>query len=170
MVWQFLEETKGQVGPGEKLQTMWRELPAPKDSQQDNVREACVRMRDFVVKIRQHTPVLVTSPTAPGVNANSQPMVYWKDKYYATHHRDFDRTALRVEGEPPPGPIVVTEGPGFTFDLYTRGPAIALWTKNRQEDPDLVVPAGQRAPYEEAFARFCNVFPDHFYLRERGRF
>jgi hypothetical protein len=172
MVWRILESTKNEVGPLGTLQSMWRNLPAPqgRDNQPDDVRAACVRMRDFVVKIRQHTPVLITSPVAPGVNANSVPMVYWKDKYYATHHRDFDRTALRVEGEPPPGPIVVTEGPGFTFDLYTRGPAIALWTKNRLEDPDLAVPAGQRARYEEAFARFCNVFPDHFYLSERGRF
>src|SRR5579872_3704680 len=172
MVWHILESTKDEVGPLGKLQAMWRALPVPKDKddQPDNVRESCVRMRDFVVKIRQHTPVLITSPKAPGVNANSVPMVYWKDKYYASHHRDFDRTALRVEGEPPPGPLVVTEGPGFTFDLYTRGPAIALWTKNREEDPDLVVPAGQRTRYEETFARFANVFPDHFYLKERGRF
>jgi hypothetical protein len=165
MVWALLE-SKDEVGPLGKLQGMWRDLPAaPAD-----VREACGRMRDFVVKIRQHTPVLVTSPVAPGVTANSVPMIYWKDRYYAAHHRDFDRTALRVEGEPPPGPITVTEGPGFTFDLYTRGPAIALWTKNRKEDPDLAVPAGQRVRYEEAFASFANVFPDHFYLRERGRF
>ena len=172
MVWHILESMKDEVGPLGKLQAMWRALPSPKekDNQPDNVRESCVRMRDFVVKIRQHTPVLITSPKAPGVNANSVPMVYWKDKYYASHHRDFDRTALRVEGEPLPGPLVVTEGPGFTFDLYTRGPAIALWTKNRVEDPDLVVPKGQRTSYEEAFARFANVFPDHFYLKERGRF
>lgn len=170
LVWRILESTKDEVGPLGKLQEMWRALPAPKDSHSDDVREACVRMRDFVVKIRQHTPVLITSPTAPGITANSQPMVYWKNRYYASHHRDFDPTALRVEGGPPPGPVVVTEGPSFTFDLYTIGPAIDLWTKNRQEDPDLVVPAGQRARYEEAFTRFCNVFPDHFYLSERGRF
>ena len=38
------------------------------------------------------------------------------------------------------------------------------------ENPDLVVPAGQRARYEAAFARFSSVFPDAFYVRERGRF
>ena len=37
-------------------------------------------------------------------------------------------------------------------------------------DPDLVVPAGQRARYEESFARFANVFPDVFYVKERGKF
>src|SRR5882724_11825290 len=37
-------------------------------------------------------------------------------------------------------------------------------------DPDLHVPAGQRARYEAAFARFAAVFPDAFYVSERGRY
>ena len=41
---------------------------------------------------------------------------------------------------------------------------------SRMENADLVVPAGQRARYEAAFARFSSVFPDVFYVRERGRF
>src|SRR5262249_33308698 len=41
---------------------------------------------------------------------------------------------------------------------------------SRMENSDLVVPAGQRARYEAAFARFSSVFPDAFYVRERGRF
>ena len=31
------------------------------------------------------------------------------------------------------------------------------------------MPAGQRARYEAAFAKFCRVFPDTFYMEERGR-
>ena len=38
------------------------------------------------------------------------------------------------------------------------------------KNPDLEVPAGQRARYESAFARFSSIFPDTFYVRERGRF
>ena len=38
------------------------------------------------------------------------------------------------------------------------------------KNPDLEVPAGQRARYEAAFARFSSIFPDTFYVRERGRF
>ena len=32
------------------------------------------------------------------------------------------------------------------------------------------MPAGQRARYEAAFARFAAVFPDVFYVSERGRY
>ncbi len=41
--------------------------------------------------------------------------------------------------------------------------------KNKRGDPDLVVPSGERAQYEAAFAKFCAVFPDAFYVEERGR-
>ena len=37
--------------------------------------------------------------------------------------------------------------------------AIRIWS----------VPAGQRSRYEAAFATFCSVFPDMFYMQERGR-
>ncbi len=48
--------------------------------------------------------------------------------------------------------------------------AVAIYIKERQEDPDLLVPAGERARYEAAFARFSSVFPTAFCLREHGRF
>jgi len=40
---------------------------------------------------------------------------------------------------------------------------------SRAENEDLKVPAGQRPRYEPAFAKFASVFPDTFYVRERGR-
>ena len=170
LVWQALEQTKEEVGPLAKLQTMWRELPAPKDNQPALLREACVKMRDFVVKVRAHTGMLFYSPVVPGLNANSQPLMDWKNRQWAAHHRDFDRRALRVEGDPAPGPFVVTEGPAFGADHDVLKPAVDAWLKARQEDPDLLVPAAERARYEAAFARFSAVFPDSFYIRERGRF
>ena len=48
--------------------------------------------------------------------------------------------------------------------------AAALAFKARAGDLDLVIPTDQRAQYEAAFARFSSVFPDAFYIRERGRF
>ena len=42
--------------------------------------------------------------------------------------------------------------------------------QSRMKNPDLEVPAGQRARYEAAFAKFSSIFPDTFYVRERGRF
>ena len=171
MVWQILEQTKEDVGPLVKLQAMWRELPEPKGNQPDLAREGCVHMGDFVTKIRRHTEKLFVAPVVPGMNANFQPFVIWRDREIAAHRRDFDPAALRVEGEPAAPDMIVTQGPTFgNGEAIAVKKAIAQYIQDRREDPDLAVPAGERARYEAAFARFSSVFPTAFYLRERGRF
>ena len=101
----------------------------------------------------------------------------WKNRQYATHRRDFDRAALRVEGEPPP----------VEADDARRASAGSIWrrgpngedlnalkahgrssTQSRMENPDLEVPAGQRARYEAAFAKFSCDLSRHV-LRARAR-
>ena len=172
LVWETLEQSKEEVGPMVKLQAMWRALPVPKRGQTDIAREDCVKMRDFVVKIRRHTAKLYTSPVVPGMNANSQPLVSLRNRKIAAQHREFDAGALRVQGEPPSSPeLVVTKGPPFgKGEVEELKQAVAKYIKEREEDPDLAVPAGERGRYEAAFGRFSSVFPDQFALRERGRF
>lgn len=173
MVWQMLEETKEEVGPGAKLQSMWRELPVPKSNQRDLARDGCVRMRDFVVRIRRHTAKLMFPPTPMGIRGGGGGGIVfymWKNRMVAATHRDFDRSSLRVEGEPLED-LVPTRGPTFgAHEVALFKVAAAAYVKERQEDPDLLVPVGQRARYEAAMQRFSSVFPDKFYLRERGRF
>src|SRR5262245_27739859 len=152
MIWQALERTKEEVGPLVKLQTMWRQLPDPKGNQPDLAREGCIQMRDFVVKIRRHTEKLYHTLESPGFSTNFQPITMYRNRELATHRQDFDPSALRVGGEPPPKDFVVTRGPTFgrqeELDLKK---AIADYIKQRQEDPDLEVPAGERSRYEAAF-------------------
>ncbi|MFN0121463.1 MAG: DUF1592 domain-containing protein [Blastocatellia bacterium] len=171
LVWRALEQTKEDIGPLAKLQGMWWQLPAPKRNQPDIAREACVRMRDFVARIRRHTEKLFPTLESPGFSTNFQPIVMYRNGLLAAHRRDFDPASLRVEGEPPLEKFAVTEGPPFgRGEIEELKRSIAAYTKERMEDPDLIVPAGQRARYEAAFARFSNVFPTAFCLRERGRF
>jgi hypothetical protein len=171
MVWQALERTKEEVGPLVKLQAMWRELPAPKGNQPDLAHEGCARMRDFVVKIRRRTEKLFTNVEAPGFSPNFQPIAVYRLRLLAAHRRDFDPSALRVEGASPQQGFVATRGPTFgNREAEELKKAVAAYIKEREEDPDLVVPAEERARYEAAFARFSSVFPTAFCLRERGRF
>lgn len=170
-VWQALERTKEEAGPLARLQAMWRELPAPQGNQPDLAREGCARMRDFVVKIRRLTEKLFTDVEATDFRANFQPIAVYRNRLLAAHRRDFDASALRVEGEAPPQGFVVTRGSTFgKREAEELKIAAAAYIKERKEDPDLVVPAGERARYEAAFARFSSVFPTAFCLRERGRF
>ena len=143
---------------------------------------ARIGMRDFVVRMRKDTSLVFASPTVKGLSVRTQPLMNWKLRAYATHRRDFDRAALRVEGEAPPVEPKIPlgrDGKPVGYGLVGLGPngedltALKAQVRayaSRMENADLVVPAGQRARYEAAFAKFSSVFPDVFYVRERGRF
>ena len=172
MVWQILHD-KDAAGPVARLQSMWDGLPAPDTkrhsaAQPDLLRTQCIAMRDFVVKIRQHTAMQFAAPVVKGLPAGSQPLLNWKLKEYAAHRRESDPKDLRNDTDPPP---VVPDIPKYP-DLHREAAPrwAALSAKARAGDMDLIVPAAQRARYEAAFSRFASIFPDTFYVTERGRY
>jgi hypothetical protein len=170
MVWQILQD-KGAVGPVAKLQHMFGELPAPqKDDagQAEAVRAQCIEMRDFVVKIRSHTAMQFSAPEVQGLPGASQPLLNWKLQLYAAHRRDSDPNDLRNDTDPPPVVPVIPKFPGLHSDAAPHWALVSA--KARAGDLDLVVPAAERSRYEAAFARFASVFPDAFYVSERGRY
>jgi hypothetical protein len=167
MVWQILHD-KDAVGPVLKLQKMWLGLPAPTENQPDEMRAQCVQMRDFVVKIRAHTAMQFAAPVVAGLPAGSQPLLNWKLKQYAAHRRDSDPNDLRNDTDPPPVVPRIPDYPGLHKEAAPRWAALSA--EARAGDLDLVVPAAQRKRYEAAFAHFASVFPDTFYVTERGRY
>jgi hypothetical protein len=174
MVWQLLEEpreaAKQEVGPVAKLQAMWRALPAPERNQTDpeGVRAQCVEMRDYVVRIRNHTAMQFAAPVVRGLPAASQPLLNWKLRQFNSHRRNFDPAALRNDTDPPPVVPEIPKYPGLHQEAAPRW--AALTARARAGDPDLVVPAAERSRYEASFVRFASVFPDNFYVKERGRY
>jgi mono/diheme cytochrome c family protein len=171
LIWQLIEEAPDaaakEVGPIAKLQTMWRALPAP-GGKPEELRAKCVEMRDFVVRIRQHTAMQFAAPIVRGLPAGSQPLLNWKLSAFAANHRKSDPKALRNDTDPPRETPVIPRYAGLHQEAAPRW--AALMEKARVGDTDLDVPAAERARYEESFSRFANVFPDVFYVRERGRF
>ncbi len=166
LIWQLLEETpkpakdpetaKPEVGPIATLRAMWRALPAP-GSHPDLVRALCVQMRDFVVRIRNHTAMQFAAPVVRGLPAASQPLMNWKLRAFASHRRESDPKALRNDTDPPLAVPEIPKYPGLHQESAFRW--AALTQKARAGDPDLVVPAAERARYEAAFARLASVFP-----------
>jgi hypothetical protein len=167
MVWQILHD-RDAIGPVLKLQKMWLALPAPAANQPDVVRAKCVEMRDFVKRIRSHTAMQFAAPVVEGLPPASQPLLNWKLQEFASHRRNSDPKDLRNDTDPAP---VVPEIPKYP-DLHQEAAPrwAALSAKDRAGDPDLVIPAAQRRVYEAAFERFASVFPDTFYVTERGRY
>jgi hypothetical protein len=191
-----LQTRAAEVGPIAKLQAMWKALPAPASAklgarEAESLRARYVEMRDFVVRIRRNTAMqftapLVSGPPAPprdpavagrgaggygrraGLPAASQPLLTWKYEQFNKHRRTFDPGALRNDTDARQEPPKLPPFAGLHNEASVRWAAVM---KTAQlADPDLVVPAGKRARYEESFARFADVFPDAFYIQERGKF
>lgn len=170
MVWQLIESDKTgtEVGPTAKLQAMWRALPPPSEDKPAAVRAKCVEMRDFVVKIRSHTAMQFTAPVVQGLPPGSQPLLNWKLRAYAAHRRDSDPADLRNDTDARPVAPVIPRYPGLHQEAAMHWAALSA--KARMDDVDLTVPAAERSRYENSFARFASVFPDTFYVTERGRY
>jgi hypothetical protein len=174
LIWQALEINKESVGPLAKLQSLWRAVPAPKRGDKDYPKYNFREMRDSILYIRALSAKHYSSPTIAGLSTTSQPLMNWKLNLFAKNRRDYDRAALLVEGEKLPEiPAAMARGQFFVRgnnDIVARQ-ALARLVKARLADPSaLKVPAGQRPAYEAAYARFANLFPDAFFISERGRF
>ena len=124
---------------------MWQQRPTCTDN--------------FVVRMRKDTSLVFASPMVKGLSVRTQPLMNWKNRAYAMHRRDFDRAALRFEGEAPAVEPVVPlgrDGKPVGYGLVGLGPsgedltalkAQARAYRSRMDNADLVVPAGQRARY-----------------------
>jgi mono/diheme cytochrome c family protein len=168
MVWGILEgPVKENVGPIAKLREMWNALPAP-GAGEDALRTQTRQMRDWVKKLRADTAMQFAAPRVKGLSPWSQPLINWKYKNFTSHRRDFDPEALREASAPPVEVPEIPNYPGLGRESADR--AKALQINARAGNPDLIIPDGQRERYETAFAEFANVFPDVFYVSERGRF
>ncbi len=167
MVWQILHDQNA-IGPVLKLQKMWQTLPPPDAVQTGGLRAKCIAMRDFVVRIRAHTAMQFAAPVVAGLPAQSEPLLNWKLKEFAEHRRDSDPNDLRNDTDPPPVVPAIPKYPDLHEEAAPRWAALSA--KARANDTDLIVPATQRARYQAAFSRFASVFPDVFYVSERGRY
>jgi mono/diheme cytochrome c family protein len=166
MVWALLE-AQGEVGPIAKLQSMWRALPAPGGDAKE-LRIECNAMRAFVERIRYDTAMQFAAPIVPGLPAGSQPLLNWKLREFNTHRRNSDPKALRNDTDTVAEVTPIPRYPGLHQEGAYRW--AALVNRSRLGDPNLVVPAAERDRYQQSFEHFANVFPDAFYVKERGRY
>jgi hypothetical protein len=164
-VWAILHD-KDAIGPVARLQAMWNAIPT--DASAAQVAAKTAAMRDFVMRVRADTAMQFSAPAVKGLPGQSQPLHNWRLKQYAAHHRDSDPAALRADNEPAPPQLPVPKYPPLHADASARWSVIVA--NSRASDADIVYPAGQKARYQKAFARFASVFPDTFVVTERGRY
>jgi len=164
-VWTTLESPQA-VGPLARLQAMWRKLPAgPAEA-----RAGCEKMRDFVAALRKKLVPEVKNLSGGKLNNGSQPLLMWKNRQWAANRTRCDMDALQVKGAPLAAPAPAAgESGGVRTVGESRDPPAA--PAARKADRDLTIPADevQGARWRAAFETFCRVFPDAFYVSERGR-
>ena len=128
-------------------------------------------MRDYVVQLRKKIEFTYTPIRVKGLGETAQPFLMYRNRQYANNRMNFNRAALQVEGEELSAAErakLQTNAPAGQFDALDNQSRMAAEKAAKPADPDLQVPAGQRAQYEAAFGRFAAVFPG-FLLRVRAR-
>jgi hypothetical protein len=163
-VWGILTLPGQAVGPIAALQARWNALPPPGRANAHEVRAGCEGLRDFVTTLRKKVAWRFDNLRLPGFSPGGQCFAMWKNRQYAAHRRRLNPDALQVGGIPRSRTITPSRPNGG----MTQDPPRVV---TDPVDPDLFVPAdaAARAPYLAAFERFCDVFPDAFYIAERGR-
>ncbi|WP_158265144.1 DUF1592 domain-containing protein [Blastopirellula marina] len=143
-VYHVLTEQEPTLGPIAALQAMWTAIPA--NASPAEAKNACAAMEAFVTDLRPHLIPKVDNLTSPQISPGSQPLVIWKNEQMAANHTKYaDGSALDVK----------------KWKLPKESPAIAA-IQIPESDED-------KATYEAECRRFCEVFPDAFYISERGR-
>lgn len=153
-VWALLTDETPAVGPIQSLRTIWRKLPTD-ELQRNEARSGCEVMQDFVLQLRPKLVPEIEMIGVEGVHKGSQTLVLARNRQRAANRRTFDSDLLIVEHAAEDA----AEPEGHESE------------KRKQPNTDLVVPAVayERKIHEAAFARFCDTFPDAFFISERGR-
>ena len=108
------------------------------------------------------------APKVKGLPGQSEPLHNWRLQQYAEGHRKSDPNDLRADNEPERRRRKFPNIRRLHEDASPRWAILSAHA--RAGDADLVYPAGQKARYQKAFARLASVFPDTFYVSERGRY
>lgn len=142
-VFAVLTDEHDEAGPLQILRAQWRNLPADSNREQE-ARAGCEHIAAFVISLRAKLEPKVEGLRIDGIHSGAQSFVLWKNDQYAANRRRYSSNATIDFPEFPPESL---------------------------EEKALLLPSDgeQRKAYWLALKRFANVFPDAFYISERGR-
>jgi mono/diheme cytochrome c family protein len=92
-IWRALEGSKADVGPLATLQGMWRAAEMLDERQRA---DAMDRMREYVERVRRKIAFTLEVPEFKGLADDSQPMLMWRNRQYASHRLSYDRALLNT--------------------------------------------------------------------------
>lgn len=114
-------------------------IDIPLDADPESVRVKCVEMRDYVNDVRPKLAKTFSNLEIREVHKGSQSFVLWKNEQYAANRRTFDSRKFSEED-------------------------------SKNAPSEFILPEEeQRQRFLKSVDQFCSVFPDTFYVSERGR-
>ncbi len=122
---------------------MWLDLPQSTDDEEE-ARRQCERLRKFIVDLRQRVEPEIKDLVVRGIHRGAQPFVLWKNDQYASYRQ---RPYMESLGKLAPG-------------------ADSRAIHNALSVPDS---ANEKEEFVRNVEQFCRLFPDSFYVSERGR-
>ncbi len=151
---QTLDEPTSDIGPVAAIQTLWQELPRGVSAdERDTARRHCELIDELLVALRERLVPDVKNLTAPQVHNGSQPLVLWKNQQFVANRMRYASDALPID----------------QLDLSSAIPdslsdqKVLVEKLSVPEQPEL-------APeFASSLKRFCEVFPDAFFISERAR-
>ncbi len=141
-VWNAIVATESSYGPMGKLRQRWKEVTQITEG--ERAKEACKSIRQWIQEERSRLQPTFENLKGPGMNGGSQPLVLWKNRQMANHRR-----SCRLSH-----PLSETDLP-------------LLAPEDRQAYQDGT--SERQRQIVQDYQRFCSIFPDAFYVSERGR-
>ncbi len=129
-----------QLGPLAEVRKRWLALPTQNEK---TARQECESLRDFILEVRRQLEPSFNM-RLKGIHDGAQAFVLWKNRQSATHRQSFLPETLK----------------SIVFEKLPSEVALALKTP---DDVDL------QTIFHRDLEIFCNIFPDAFFVSERGR-
>lgn len=139
-----LQDNTLEYGPLREVQMRWSATLEPSLSEAD-VLEQCENIRRYIVGQRERLIPTVENLRAPGgINGGSQPLVLWKNREIAQNRRRCRTDGFNADPEKSVLPLELRE----KFDSLEKPQQVKILND---------------------YEKFCSIFPDLFYVYERGR-
>lgn len=143
-VFSALTDEKVSYGPLRELQQRWHRL-VEADGDSSVIGEECEQLMQYVVGQREKLRPDFQNLNPPGgINGGSQPLVLWKNRQQASH-----RMHCREDG-------------------FSADPESSVFSLELRQEFDGLSDQ-EKGKVRQDYQTFCRIFPDTFYLSERGR-
>lgn len=163
-IWDLLHEPTVPVGPINKIQDRWHETL--KKSAAEAERD-CRNIRDYITNLRRQIEPTVKNLEGGGIHRGSQTYVLWKNDQYTANRRSYDPSSLMTAEERDRRRAENKQAIDRAKEKKSRNRPPPF----QEPHPDRILPDSPKIQslIQQSFRRFADVFPDRFYVAERGR-